>query len=145
MHDYNYQSRLDPETAANARVEVLRREMGEELFAQYRKMTLETVKHTQEGEAIPGRMKCRAGQSSFVINWQGQMRSCVVLDNPGISLQETSFSDAWTQIVKGVEELRTSTKCSCSHCRNRNCQWRTRISLSIYEGNHKLFRKDLNT
>lgn len=118
LRDYNYQSRLDPETAAKARVEVLRREMGEELFTQYRKMTLETVKHTEEGEAIPGMIKCRAGQSSFVINWQGQMRSCVVLDNPSISLQETSFLDAWTHIVKGVEELKTSTK--CSQCTLRN-------------------------
>lgn len=118
LHDYNYQSRLDPETAARARVDVLRREMGEELFSQYRKMTLETVQQTQEGEAIPGRMKCRAGQSSFVINWQGQMRSCVVLDNPSISLDETPFADAWEQVVMGVEKLRISVK--CNQCTLRN-------------------------
>lgn len=116
-HAYNFQARLEPEMAAKVRVEVLRREMGEELFAQYRKLTLEKVYTEEQNDAEPRGMKCRAGQSSFVINWQGQMRSCVVLDNPSISLQKTSFSDAWTQIVKGVEELRTSTKCSqCTLC-----------------------------
>ena len=112
LHPYKEQARLSPEIAAKARVEVLRREMGEELFAQYRQLTLHDAKNTPEGEEIPGRMKCRAGQSSFVINWQGQMRSCVVLDEPSISLKETSFEAAWKQGVEEVEQLRTSSKCS---------------------------------
>ncbi len=36
-HAYNNQARLDPEMAAKADSEVLQREMGEEVFAQYRK------------------------------------------------------------------------------------------------------------
>lgn len=118
LHDYNYQARLDPVSAARARVEVLRQEMGEEVFSNYRKKTLEAVENTSEGEAVPGKMKCRAGKSSFVINWQGHMRSCVVLDHPSISLEEASFSDAWKEIVSATEELQISSK--CSQCRFRN-------------------------
>lgn len=74
-HAYNNQARLDPEMAAKARVEVLQREMGEEVFAQYRKIQLDEAENTPEGEAVPGQMACRAGKSSFVVNWQGEMRS----------------------------------------------------------------------
>lgn len=71
-HAYNNQARLDPEMAAKARVEVLQREMGEEVFAQYRKIQLDEAENTPEGEAVPGQMACRAGKSSFVVNWQGR-------------------------------------------------------------------------
>lgn len=94
-HAYNNQARLDPEMAAKARVEVLRREMGEEVFAQYRKIQLDEAENTPEGEAVPGQMTCRAGKSSFVVNWQGEMRSCVVLDKPSIPLRDVEFEEAW--------------------------------------------------
>lgn len=55
-HAYNNQARLDPEMAAKARVEVLQREMGEEVFAQYRKIQLDEAENTPEGEAVPGQM-----------------------------------------------------------------------------------------
>lgn len=41
--------------AAKARVEVLRREMGEEVFAQYRKIRLDEAENTPEGEAFRDR------------------------------------------------------------------------------------------
>lgn len=94
-HAYNNQARLDPEMAAKARVEVLQREMGEEVFAQYRKIQLDEAENTPEGEAVPGQMACRAGKSSFVVNWQGEMRSCVVLDKPSIPLRDVEFEEAW--------------------------------------------------
>ena len=37
---FNFQERLDPEDAAKARVEILHREMGDELFEQYAKQTI---------------------------------------------------------------------------------------------------------
>lgn len=109
---YNYQSRMNPEEAAEARVEILRREMGEELFKQYREQTLYLASHTPEGEEVSGKMKCRAGQSSFAINWQGEMRACVVLDKLSIPVFETGFDAAWKKLVRGTEEIRTSPKCS---------------------------------
>ena len=78
-----------------ARVEVLQREMGEEVFAQYRKIQLDEAENTPEGEAVQGQMACRAGKSSFVVNWQGEIRSCVVLDKPSIPLRDVEFEEAW--------------------------------------------------
>ena len=111
-HAYNNQARLDPEMAAKARVEVLQREMGEEVFAQYRKIRLDEAENTPEGEAIPGQMACRAGKSSFVVNWQGEMRSCVVLDKPSIPLRDVEFEEAWKFTKKETESLRISARCS---------------------------------
>lgn len=98
--------------AAKARVEVLQREMGEEVFAQYRKIQLDEAENTPEGEAVPGQMACRAGKSSFVVNWQGEMRSCVVLDKPSIPLRDVEFEKAWELTKKGTESLRISARCS---------------------------------
>lgn len=111
-HAYNNQARLDPKMAAKARVEVLRREMGEEVFAQYRKIRLDEAENTPEGEAVPGQMACRAGKSSFVVNWQGEMRSCVVLDKPSIPLKDVEFEEAWELTKKETESLRISARCS---------------------------------
>lgn len=105
-------ARLDPEMAAKARVEVLQREMGEEVFAQYRKIQLDEAENTPEGEAVPGQMACRAGKSSFVVNWQGEMRSCVVLDKPSIPLRDVEFEEAWKFTKKETESLRISARCS---------------------------------
>ena len=57
-------------------------------------------------------MACRAGKSSFVVNWQGEMRSCVVLDKPSIPLRDVEFEKAWELTKKGTESLRISTRCS---------------------------------
>ena len=62
---FNFHERLNPEDAAKARVEILHREMGDELFEQYAKQTIYLAEHTEEGDACPGHMTCRAGQSSF--------------------------------------------------------------------------------
>ena len=89
-HAYNNQARLDPEMAAKARVEVLQREMGEEVFAQYRKIQLDEAENTPEGE----------------------MRSCVVLDKPSIPLRNVEFEEAWKFTKKETESLRISARCS---------------------------------
>lgn len=109
---YNKQVRMNPEEAAQARVEVLRREMGEELFMQYLEQILYRAEHTPKGEAVPGKIHCKAGKSSFVVNWQGEMRACVVLDNPSIPVFEKGFDAAWKEVVRGTEAICTSVKCS---------------------------------
>lgn len=112
IQPYNLQSRLDPEKAATARVEILRREMGEDTFQQYLAKTLYEASHTPPGSASPGCMTCKAGKCSFIVNWQGQMRSCIVLDSPTIPVFETGFQAAWKEIVQKTNQIRTSNTCS---------------------------------
>lgn len=116
----NFHERLNPEDAAKARVEILHREMGDELFEQYAKQTIYLAEHTEEGDACPGHMTCRAGQSSFVVNWQGMIRSCIVLDQPSYDAFDTTddFMTLWNKIVKETEEIKTSME--CNQCKLRH-------------------------
>ena len=47
-------------------------------------------------------MTCRAGQSSFVVNWSMMIRSCIVLDQPSYDAFDTTddFTTLWNKIVK---------------------------------------------
>ena len=49
---FNFQERLDPEDAAKARVEILHREMGDELFEQYAKQTIYLAEIQDMPEAL---------------------------------------------------------------------------------------------
>ena len=117
---FNFHERLNPEDAAKARVEILHREMGDELFEQYAKQTIYLAEHTEEGDACPGHMTCRAGQSSFVVNWQGMIRSCIVLDQPSYDAFDTTddFMTLWNKIVRETEEIKTSME--CNQCKLRH-------------------------
>lgn len=132
---YDRQVRMSPEEAAHARVEVLQKEMGEEIFRQYMERTLYLADHTQEGESEPGRIKCRAGKSSFAVNWQGEMRACVVLDHPSVPVFETGFETAWEKIVRGTEQICTSEK--CSQCRFRKVCDTCAASAAAEEGDFR--------
>ena len=96
---YNMQSRLDPEEAARARIHALKREMGPELFPQYVRQSVYRADHPESVESVPGHMSCMAGQCSFTINWQGEMRPCVILSEPAVSVFDVGFEAAWKYIV----------------------------------------------
>lgn len=119
-HPYNLQTRLDPDMAAKARVEILRAEMEEEIFRQYLTETLFKAENTPPGDPVPGHLSCRAGQCSFVINWQGEMRSCIILNEPSIPIFDChiKFKSAWEEIVRKSFEIETSPV--CSQCTLRN-------------------------
>ena len=120
---YNMQSRLNPEEAAQARIHALKREMGPELFPQYVRQSVERADHPEPAEAKTGHMSCMAGQCSFTINWQGEMRPCVILTEPAISVFEVGFEAAWKYIVEETHKILLNEKCSTCHMRHlcRTC------------------------
>ncbi|WP_122638485.1 radical SAM protein [Romboutsia sp. Marseille-P6047] len=61
-------------------------------------------------------MACRAGKSSFWISWDGKMQCCGMMNYPAsYPFKNMNFKDAWKQIVKEVDSIRTSIKClNCS-------------------------------
>lgn len=120
---YNLQSRLDPKEAAKARVHALKREMGSELFCQYVKQSVEKADNPEIAEQKPVHMTCMAGRCSFTINWQGEMRPCVVLTEPAVSVFEVGFEAAWKYMVKETEKILMNVQCSTCHVRHlcRTC------------------------
>lgn len=114
---YNLQSRSNPTDAAKIRMQCLKKEMGEELFSRYRNAALAEIADiaSVNGIRYTDQVSCYAGNCSFTINWQGEMRPCVVLSAPAVSVFEVEFEKAWELIVNEVSKIRINTKCtSCS-------------------------------
>ena len=52
-----------------------------------------------------------AGNCSFAVNWQGEMRPCVTLEEPSVPVFETGFEDAWEKVSKESKAFRVNEKC----------------------------------
>lgn len=107
---FSEQTRVMPEAAASASLEVLKLQFPEDIIGQYVAQTIERV----EDPTFPrgdGHISCLAGNCSFTINWQGEMRPCVVMSDPSVSVFERGFSEAWSEICKGVQNIKISPKC----------------------------------
>ena len=124
-------SRLTPEEAAAGKCHFLRLTMGEDA---YRKMVQETLclaAETPEGTSEPGPMRCQAGKTSFTINWQGEMRPCVMLKTPAYPVFELGFSECWKRLQEETGKIRLSPVCSACSLR-AVCQ--TCAASALYEG-----------
>ena len=133
---YNMQARLDPEEAAKARIYALKREMGAELFAQYALQSIEKADHPEPAEAVPGHMSCMAGQCSFTMNWQGEMRPCVILSEPSVSVFEAGFEAAWKYLAEETGKILLNVKCSTCRLRHlcRTCAASALLETGSYDG-----------
>lgn len=132
---YNLQSRVSPERAADIRIQSLRREMGEELFAQYSRKTLEDIKSDEQQTGRRG-MSCYAGKCSFTINWQGEMRPCVIMTEPRVSVFDVGFDAAWKYIIEETDKILLSEQCSTCRMRSlcRTCAASALLETGNYEG-----------
>lgn len=109
---FDQQSRLTPQEAAKHRVELMELTMAPEEFEQTAMQMLYIATHTPPGEAVPGSVRCRAGRSSFTINWQGEMRPCVMMSNLGVPVFELGFEKSWAQVTDQICHVTLSSKCS---------------------------------
>lgn len=132
---FHYDARLSPVESARARVEILKTLFTEEEYRMYREKMLQDAnipspKHPDLS------VQCRAGRSSFVINWLGYMTPCVMLEEPSINVFENGFMTSWQQIVEKVEKIRTSVK--CGKCRFRKvcntCAACALLETGTYDG-----------
>lgn len=62
------------------------------------------------------RITCRAGTSSFWINWKGELSPCFAMQGNAILLTEHGFSDAWELLGERIADVRLSGNCS-------SCDW----------------------
>lgn len=118
MAPYDLDARVNPETAAKIRISSLKEEMGKETFEAYRQGILSSVREAPDGPKAPLPMSCYAGKCSFSINWQGEMRPCVIMTRPAISVFESGFDAAWKYITEETDKIYLSP--SCSTCRLRS-------------------------
>ena len=108
--------RLSAEDAAKNRVDWLKVLYTPE---EYMKRTIGSVKGvdsfelSRDEECAEGKVKCRAGKSSFWINAKGEMCFCGVAGFP-FSIDELGFDGAWERVREFSAAVRTPAKCeSC--------------------------------
>lgn len=127
---YDLESRLTPEEAAKAKVEISKYEQEEKEFLDGARRLLEKAEKPEQNGENSGHMQCLAGRSSFAINWQGNMLPCVMLPHLSSSVFEHGFDLAWKHVSDMVKEVRLSSR--CSKCSRRDaCQ--TCAACALYE------------
>ncbi len=108
---YNLQSRLEPEEAGGADIEIKRAVMGEKEFKGYSYSFLHDLSKTEERDPQPLPMTCLAGKCSFIVNWQGELRPCIIMPTPSVPVFEMGFQKGWEKIVEETAQIRFSPKC----------------------------------
>lgn len=64
-------------------------------------------------EGTPGeKMACRAGRSSFWINWRGDMTPCGMMLQPVVSVRELGFARAWEETKAATVQIRLPSACA---------------------------------
>ena len=111
--------RFTPEESARYQLRYFERSRNPEAYRAYLKSILDGYVEPpglDEGCVDPfdGKIRCRAGRSSFWITWDGWMTPCGMMPEPKVDLKEFSFAEAWQKTVKAAENLRLSGVCgSC--------------------------------
>ena len=155
------QSRLAPEAAAAAELETVKTELEEEQFSFYVQRKIAQIENGPD--IYPDGMTCMAGNCSFSVNWQGEMRPCVTIEEPSVPVFEMGFEDAWEKMLRETKKFRLNIK--CAKCRLRpvcktcvasawletgeydglpeyHCRYAKEYARLLYEANAGLRRKD---
>lgn len=110
--DFDLQCRLNPKEAANIDIAIRYNTETEKSFMKNRIDFLnkyEYAKYVKPPQQIP--MQCRAGKSSFWIDWKGNVTPCVFMENISINVFENDFSKCWKYIVKESKKLFMPKEC----------------------------------
>ena len=114
--------------------------MKPEMFNQYIAETLSRINDFKTPEAsspiTPDRITCHAGNCSFTINWQGEMRPCVMLTKPAASVFDIGFENAWRYITEETDKILLSSKCAaCAFkCLCRTCAASALLETGNFDG-----------
>ena len=108
--------RFTPQEAAEHRMRCYRMQHGEEAYRQYLK-DICTGSIDPPGleedcvDPVDGKIRCRAGKSTFWITWDGWLTSCGMVPEPKVDLMQSDFSQSWKQLVALCDETRLSGVC----------------------------------
>ena len=109
--------RFTPEESARYRLNSYRLQFGEERYGQY-------LENIEKGfvppmgvdefctDPVDGKIRCRAGNASFWITWDGWLTPCGLMTEPKMDLYRDGFTDAWQNLVKECAALKLSGVCA---------------------------------
>lgn len=132
---YPMQARMGPEEAAKVGVASAKLTKTPEEYAAFVKGMVYKAEH-YEPDPKMAKINCYAGSCSFAVNWQGQLRPCVILSQPSVSVFDCGFAEAWKQLRAACDEIRVSPK--CVSCRLRlichTCAAAALLETGSYDG-----------
>lgn len=104
-------ARFNPNEAGyyQARIDKLR--YNEDELQRIKYQIAECVENGSKTD-LPKKFRCRAGRSSFWINWKGEMTACGMMDNFKEYPFSKPFEECWKSINEAVKEQTALTKCS---------------------------------
>ena len=117
------QGRMSAQVAAKNRVDWYKLIFPENEIPQRFTNTLNGVEALNEAcieDGEEGRVKCRAGRSSFWVNAKGEMCFCGVAGH-GFSIDELGFNGAWDKVREFSASIRTPAKCEVCKYRSICC------------------------
>ena len=116
---YNFDARVSPEEAAYYHHEIQRAHEGnDESFLNYCKRTIRYIDAVAQYYSDHPELRhaersgCLAGRCSFTLNWQGELRPCVMLTTPAVNVFEFNFKQGWNKIAKEFDDLLINEDCS---------------------------------
>lgn len=110
--------RLSPEEAAFARVTADYLQSDPDWFIaqadRYQQFVSLEEEPWEQGKSGEKGMRCRAGLSSFWVDWQGNMMNCGMYGSVKINPSGKTFRQSWDELVEKTAQIRYSPAClSC--------------------------------
>ena len=127
------QSRLNPEDAAEAELLVLKHEMSEKEYSDYKRYILKQV---ESSTAYNKGISCMAGNCAFQIDWKGEMHPCLSLTQPAVKVFEEGFKRSWERISTEAKKLHLNEKCGTCRLRPvcKTCVASAYLETGKYDG-----------
>ena len=129
------QARISPKEAARISLDTLKLQFSDDTFRQYVEQSVARVNNPNFPRG-DGHISCLAGNCSFTINWQGEMRPCVVMSEPSVPVFKTGFDAAWKEICASTQGMIINPKCTKCHLRPlcKVCAAASLLETGSYEG-----------
>ena len=111
--------RFTPQQSAYYRLKAYRLQYGEEKYEVFLQKIREgsvPPPGLEEGctDPLDGKIRCRAGKSSFWATWDGYMSPCGMMPEPRVEYREGAFREAWKELMRVSGKIRLSGVCgSC--------------------------------
>ena len=111
---FDASSRLTATEAAECFLPIKQNELPPERFCTLLKQMESCYVNADAPEERPSPepMPCRAGLSSFWVNWKGHMTPCVFMEVPAIPAFEQGFAASWEYIKQERMNIHMPAKCS---------------------------------
>lgn len=58
------------------------------------------------------RISCRAGLSTFWVNWKGELLPCGMMETPAVDLEKMNFDLAWEELKRKRDAVRICEECA---------------------------------